>query len=232
MLLRVVVARAFKLIHDWYIDMKAVCPNTLVESLLARVFDLVGLIASSHKSRRSPASWPRPALESPREDIVLRQSVGVAKCNERLTVGHGNTNGGLSLGILRRPVRGVRAGRRFGSQVAALECRKDLACISGLLRRRRLRIMTILNGEVPAQFLQQMNDLSDLLLGEEIDLQIQMRPLFGQVDLTALTYQHDGGRDQSNESQRTLQPGKRRPIKGDPTPSGGGEIVRNPSADQ
>ena len=94
MLLRVVVARAFKLIHDWYIDMKAVCPNTLVESLLARVFDLVGLIASSHKSRRSPASWPRPALESPREDIVLRQSVGVAKCNERLTVGHGNTNGG------------------------------------------------------------------------------------------------------------------------------------------
>jgi len=78
--------------------------------------------------------------------------------------------------------------------------------------------MTILNGEVPAQFLQQMNDLSDLLLGEEIDLQIQMRPLFGQVDLTALTYQDDGGRDQSNESQRTLQPGKRRPIKRDPTP--------------
>jgi len=65
MLLRVVVARAFKLIHDWYIDMKAVCPNTLVESLLARVFDLVGLIASSHKSRRSPASCAAPSPGKP-----------------------------------------------------------------------------------------------------------------------------------------------------------------------
>ena len=93
MLLRVVVARACKLPQRLVHDVNSECPNTLVESLLDLVFNLVGFDRCITQLIRVTGILAASSPGKPRKEVVLRQGVDIRKWNERLTVGHGNTTG-------------------------------------------------------------------------------------------------------------------------------------------
>ena len=68
--------------------------------------------------------------------------------------------------------------------------------------------------QILSELLDQMDQLGDLLLGDQVDLQIQMGALLGDPRLSPLADEHDRGRQQRDQGQHTLQPLKGRRIEG------------------
>lgn len=104
-------------------------------------------------------------------------------------------------------------GSRLLRQTCVLHRRNDLRRIRSLFKCRGVRILAILDHrEVAAQLLDEVNELRYFLLGEKIDLQIQVFAFLRHLGLAALGNQHHGGSKQGNKGEQPLQPYERRGI--------------------
>ena len=86
--------------------------------------------------------------------------------------------------------------------------------IDGLLHGLGNLVDAIADGRhVAPQLLEERDDLGRLLLGQEVDLEVELRPLFGVLGLPVLRDEDDGPHEERSEPDEALQPDEGRRIE-------------------
>ena len=88
-----------------------------------------------------------------------------------------------------------------------MRVRRSLHCF-------RLRIATIFHHrQIPSQLLEQMDELRGLLLGQKVDLEVQMFPPLLEFGEPFLSDQNYCCREQRQQADKSLEPEKWRRVK-------------------
>ena len=173
-----------------------------------------------------------------RGELLRHRETGAASGRARARAPRAGATAGGSCATCRRTARTwcgaahSRAVTRSAATRAAERSQRDCLGLDGLARSlvrsaettwavsvcsfsaRRLRVFPVAHHrQVAPQFLQQVDQLGDLLLGQQIDLQVQMRALLGELRLAILRDQHHRGSEHCHEREEALQPGEGRRIE-------------------